>query len=64
MDGNSPVMLGFMNGRLLRRLDLNSHIDMVTGLWDRRYFCLRLAKEKTRAIRKKTSICMPCYRQL
>lgn len=49
---------GFTTGRLIRRLDLSSHTDSLTGLWNRRYFYLRLAEEKTRATRKKTPLCV------
>ena len=49
---------GFTTGRLIRRLDSSSHTDSLTGLWNRRYFYLRLAEEKTRAPRRKTPLCV------
>lgn len=49
---------GFTTGRLIRQLDLSSHTDPVTGLWNRRYFYLRLAAEERRANRRKTSVCV------
>ena len=49
---------GFTTGRLIRQLDSSSHTDSLTGLWNRRYFYLRLAEEKKRAIRNKTSLCV------
>ena len=51
-------LAGFMTGGLIRRLDLSSHTDLVTGLWNRRYFYRRLAEEKTHATRRKTPICV------
>lgn len=49
---------GFTTGRLIRQLDSTSHTDSLTGLWNRRYFYLRLAEEKSRANRKKTPLCV------
>ncbi|WP_371364013.1 hypothetical protein SRRS_49020 [Sporomusa rhizae] len=51
-------LAGFMTGGLIRRLDLTSHTDPVTCLWNRRYFYRRLAEEKIRANRRKTPICV------
>ncbi|TWH47764.1 GGDEF domain-containing protein [Sporomusa sp. KB1] len=51
-------IVGFTTGRLIHRLDLSSHTDSVTGLWNRRYFCLRLAEEEARALRKKAPLCV------
>lgn len=49
---------GFSTGRLIQRLNLSSHTDFVTGLWNRRYFYLRLDEEEARATRKKTPLCV------
>jgi diguanylate cyclase (GGDEF)-like protein len=49
---------GFVTGRLIQRLKLSSHTDFLTGLWNRRYFYLRLDEEESRATRKKTPLCV------
>jgi diguanylate cyclase (GGDEF)-like protein len=49
---------GFTTGRLIQRLNLSSHTDLVTGIWNRRYFYLRLDEEEARATRKKTPLCV------
>lgn len=49
---------GFAAGRLVQRLDLSAHTDFLTGLWNRRYFYLRLAEEEVRATRKNTQLCI------
>ncbi|WP_373665462.1 GGDEF domain-containing protein [Sporomusa silvacetica] len=51
-------LAGFVTGGLIRRLDSSSHTDSLTGLWNRRYFYLRLTEEKSRANRKKTPLCV------
>lgn len=51
-------IVGFTTGRLIRRLDSSSHTDSLTGLWNRRYFYRRLAEEKSRATRRKTTLCI------
>lgn len=43
---------GFTVGRLVQRLDLSAHTDFLTGLWNRRYFYLRLGEAEARATRK------------
>jgi diguanylate cyclase (GGDEF)-like protein len=49
---------GFAAGRLVQRLDLSAHTDFLTGLWNRRYFYLRLAEEEVCATRKNTQLCI------
>lgn len=51
-------MAGLMTGKLIQRLNLSSHTDFLTGLWNRRYFYLRLDEEEARATRKKKSLCV------
>jgi len=48
--------MGFTAGRLILHLSFSSHTDFLTGLWNRRYFNLRLQEEEKRAARKKTPI--------
>lgn len=52
------AMAGFTCGRLIQSLSLSSHTDFLTGLWNRRYFYLRLAEEEARATRKRTPLCV------
>lgn len=52
------ALAGFTTGRLIQRLNLSSHTDFVTGLWNRRYLYLRLDEEEARATRKKTPLCV------
>lgn len=49
---------GITTGRLIQKLSLSSHTDFLTGLWNRRYFYLRLDEEEARATRKKTPLCI------
>jgi len=49
---------GFITGRLIQGLNLSSHTDFLTGLWNRRCFYLKLGEEETRATRKKTPLCV------
>ncbi len=49
---------GFIIGSLIRKLSISSHTDFLTGLGNRRYFHLKLDKEKARALKKKTSLCV------
>jgi diguanylate cyclase (GGDEF)-like protein len=49
---------GFITGGLIQRLHLSSQTDFVTGLWNRRYFYLRLEEEEARATRKKAPLCV------
>jgi diguanylate cyclase (GGDEF)-like protein len=51
------AMWGFITGSLIRKLNIRSHTDFLTGLYNRRYFHLKLAKE-ARTIGKKTSLCI------
>ncbi len=52
------IIVGFTNGRLIQRLHFSSHTDYLTGLWNRRYFYLKLAEEEARANRKQTPLCV------
>jgi diguanylate cyclase (GGDEF)-like protein len=52
------AVAGFTCGRLIQKLSISSHTDYLTGLWNRRYFYLRLEEEETRATRKKTPLCI------
>lgn len=49
---------GFLIGGLIQRLSIRSHIDYLTGLWNRRYFCLKLSEEAVRKIRAKKQLCV------
>lgn len=49
---------GFTAGRLVQRLELSAHTDFLTGLWNRRYFYIRLGEEEARATRKNTQLCI------
>lgn len=51
-------MAGFTCGRLIQKLSISSHTDYLTGLWNRRYFYIRLEEEESRATRKKTPLCI------
>jgi hypothetical protein len=35
-------IVGFIIGRFIQKLSVSSHTDFLTGLWNRRYFQLRL----------------------
>ncbi len=50
--------VGFTTGRLIKKLNLSSHTDFLTGLRNRRYFHLKLNKEEARAARKNTTACI------
>lgn len=52
------AIAGLVTGNLIQRLNLSSHTDFLTGLWNRRYFYLRLDEEKARATRKKKPLCV------
>ncbi|MDF2500100.1 MAG: pleD 3 [Anaerosporomusa subterranea] len=52
------AIVGLVTGRFIQKLSLSSHTDFLTGLWNRRYFYLRLDEEETRATRKKTPLCI------
>lgn len=49
---------GFIAGRLVQKLDLSAHTDFLTGLWNRRYFYLRLSEAEARATRKQEQLCI------
>ncbi|HEY3424428.1 MAG TPA: GGDEF domain-containing protein [Negativicutes bacterium] len=49
-------MTGFIIGGLLQKLSIRSHTDFLTGLWNRRYFYLRLNQEENRATKRKTPL--------
>ncbi len=51
-------MAGFIVGRLVQKLDLSAHTDFLTGLWNRRYFYLRLSEAEARATRKQEQLCV------
>jgi diguanylate cyclase (GGDEF)-like protein len=52
------AIVGLVIGRFIQKLSLSSHTDFLTGLWNRRYFYLRLDEEETRATRRKTPLCI------
>lgn len=52
------TIAGFITGRLIQRLNLSSHTDFLTSLWNRRYFYLRLDEKEARATRKKIQLCI------
>lgn len=52
------IIAGFVTGRLIQKLSLSSHTDFLTGLWNRRYFYLRLDEEEAQTTRKKTPLCI------
>ena len=56
--GTLFCLSGYMAGSLIEKLDLSSHTDYLTGLWNRRYFYLRLSEEQARSVRKKTPHCV------
>ncbi len=49
---------GFIAGGLIQKLALSSHTDYLTGLWNRRYFYLRLGEEEAHTTRKNTQLCI------
>lgn len=49
---------GFVTGGLIQRLSANSLTDFLTGLYNRRFFYLRLDEEEARASRKKKPLCI------
>ncbi len=47
----SLIVTGLATGKLIQRLSLTSHIDFLTGLWNKRYFHVRLdASQKSRQL--------------
>lgn len=51
------VMDGLVTDGLIQKLRIRSHTDFLTGLYNRRYFQLKLTQE-ARTARKKTSLCV------
>lgn len=47
------IVTGFITGKLIQRLNLTSHTDFLTGLWNKRYFQSRLY-----ATKKNTQLCL------
>lgn len=52
------AITGLVTGKLIQRLNLSSHTDFLTGLWNRRYLFLRLEEEMACAARKKKPLCV------
>ncbi|MDT8900101.1 GGDEF domain-containing protein [Anaeroselena agilis] len=52
------ALAGLITGRMIQRLNLSSLTDFTTGLWNRRYFYLRLDEEEARATKKKAPLCV------
>ena len=46
---------GFVIGGLIEKLSINSRTDYLTGLWNRRYFYLKLDEHGERAFSEKNS---------
>lgn len=49
---------GFTTGRLIQHLSKRSYTDYLTGIWNRRYFYVRLNEELSRLNRKKRPLCI------
>ncbi len=49
----SLIVTGFTTGKLIQRLNLTSHTDFLTGLWNKRYF-----HSKLDATKKNTQLCL------
>lgn len=49
---------GFTIGRLIQRLSQSNHTDYLTGIWNRRYFYVRLNEELSRVNRKQRPLCI------
>lgn len=52
------VVFGLMCGRIIQRLHQSACTDSLTGLWNRRYFDMRLTQEIERSKRSKSSLCL------
>lgn len=52
------AIAGLIIGRLIQKLSRSTYTDFSTGLWNRRYFYLRLKEEKARADRKIAPLCV------
>lgn len=50
---SSLIVTGFATGKLIQKLNVTSHTDFLTGLWNKRYFHLRLNETQ-----KKTKLCI------
>jgi len=49
---------GFVIGGLIEKLSINSRTDYLTGLWNRRYFYLKLDEQGERAFSEKKQLCV------
>ena len=49
---------GFVIGGLIEKLSINSRTDYLTGLWNRRYFYLKLNEQGERAFSEKKQLCV------
>lgn len=49
---------GFIIGGLIEHLSIRSHTDYLTGLWNRRYFYLKLREEVVRMTKGKGQMCI------
>ena len=58
MISSTLIMAGFITGKLIQRLNLASHTDFLTGLWNRRYFHLRLDLKEIDATKNNTPLCV------
>lgn len=52
------TIAGYIAGRLIKKLNLSSHTDFLTGLWNRRYFYLKLQEEEIGLTKKKPWRCI------
>jgi diguanylate cyclase (GGDEF)-like protein len=52
------AITGSITGGYIQKLSVSSYTDCLTGLWNRRYFYLRLDEEEARTTRKKTQLCV------
>ncbi|WP_094602645.1 hypothetical protein SPSIL_013920 [Sporomusa silvacetica DSM 10669] len=52
------AITGFVIGGLIEKLSINSRTDYLTGLWNRRYFYLKLDEQGERAFSGKKQLCI------
>jgi len=52
------IIAGYITGRLIQKLNLSSHTDFLTGLWNRRYFYLKLHEAEIGLTKKKPWRCI------
>lgn len=52
------LMFGLLSGRIIQKLHQGACTDSLTGLWNRRYFDMRLTEEIERSKRSKSSLCL------